>query len=157
MHTGGRRAEHHDPAVPHLPAVAERTVQHVPAEPGLDPRHDGQLVPQPGGHEESTSTEAPPVLQDDLEEVVGLPPGRGGHAFHDPAPVALQLPAAQREELRRRPPLVAEEAVDPCGRSVPWLAGVDDEDRLPRPCQGGCPGQASSAPADDEDIQDRRW
>jgi len=42
-------AEHPDSLVAHLPAVAERAVQHVPAPPLGQPRHVGQHVDQAGG------------------------------------------------------------------------------------------------------------
>jgi hypothetical protein len=94
--TGGQDA---DRLVADLPPVAVRAVQDVAAPALGHARQVGQLVDQPGGHQQPAGRHLTPVVQGDAEAAVVLPSGCRDDPGHDLSPVAGQLVPADGQEF----------------------------------------------------------
>ena len=126
-----RPAGEHGEALPgDLVPVAVGAVQDVPSEPLGQAVDLGQHVGDPAGQDDSACADGPGVVADLEPGTVGVLPRRdAGHpAVDDRGAVAGRLGPTLRQELGRRDALVAQQVVDPLGRRVAGLAGVDDDD-----------------------------
>jgi hypothetical protein len=116
-----------DASVSDLEAVAERTMNYV-ASPMLSQAVDvRELVNQTGGGENPTSDYGVTAGEFDAEEVVV---GSGDTIYQrgqDLSAVAADLLLTSGRQVRWRLTFTTEEAVHVCGRSIAWLAGVDDD------------------------------
>ena len=108
----------HDVATPPLP----------------QPGYVGQLVHQPGGHQQPARPHRPAVGEREPEAVVL--PGRGDDlAGDDLSAVPPHLGAAALQQLGRRDPVVAQQSVHTLGGCVARRPGVDHQDRAAGPGQ----------------------
>ena len=144
-------AEHADGLVPDLPPVAVRAVQHVAAPLLPYTGNVGQLVDQPGGHQQPPRGDEAAVVEGDVEPVRGAAHALGLAGQHQ-ATVVLDLLAAGADQLGRADAVAGQEPVHPRGGGVARRSGIDHDHGTPGPPQGHRRAQAGGTTADHRDI-----
>ena len=149
----GERARHDldDAPITHLPAVAERAVDHL-ATPSLAQAVDGgQFVGDPGCHEHATREQgtAPGELN---AETLAIAANVEDAARQDLAAVRTDLSPPDCPQLGRRRTFAPEVTVHVLGRRVARCAIVDHDHRTALTDELECAGEACGRAADDGDI-----
>ena len=122
---GGQNA---DAPVADFPPVAVRAVQHVASPPLGHPRHVGQFVDQPSGHQQPPRPHAAPAVQRH-EEAVAFPRRSLDLSGDDLAAVPGHLLAPVRHQSGRWCAFPGQVVVHVPGRRVARLAGVHHQHR----------------------------
>ena len=131
--------------------MAVRAVHDLPAPALAQPGDLGQLVDEPGGHEQP-----PPVVHGAVvqghDEVAGVAGRRTDPTVDHLDAVAAHLVPTDCEQLERVHAVAAEEAVHTVGGCVARVAGVDHEHRAAGAAQVQGPAQSGRATADHDHV-----
>ena len=138
--------QHTDAPVADLPAVAVRAVQHVTPPPRGHPGQVGQLVGEPGRHEQPPGPHAAPAGQRH-QKAVALPRRGLDPPGDDLAAVPGHLIAPGRRQLGGRRAFPGQAVVHVPGQGVARIPGVDHQHRPPRPRQRQAPAEPGGAAA----------
>ena len=144
---GGQDA---DGLVSHLPAVAERAVQHVAAPPLREARDVRQFVDEPGRDDEPARGKRPGTGAHGEAAVVAR--HGGGDVREHVTAVAGELFAAPREQFTWRDAVVTEVVVHALGGRVAGTALVEDHDAAALARQRRRRAQTRRAPADHHHV-----
>ncbi|BDZ54010.1 hypothetical protein GCM10025870_10830 [Agromyces marinus] len=158
----GRRRDHRDAPVAHLPSVAVRA-QHDAPPPLLGEARDlGKLVDEPRRDEHAPRDQALTGVEDHLErdpvEAAGcrgirFEHGRVGDLARPGRDVVpRQLGPARREQVCGRRVIAAEHAVHVRGGAAARAARIHDEHAPTRPAEHERGAQPGAAAADDDHI-----
>ncbi len=131
--------------------MAVGAVHDVATPPLPQPGYVGQLVHQPGGHQQPARPHRPAVGEREPEAVV-LPRRGDDLAGDDLSAVPAHLGAAALQQLGGRDPVVAQQAVHPLGRRVARRSGVDHQDRAAGAGQHQGPVQPGGAATEHHDV-----
>jgi hypothetical protein len=153
------RGEDADPGAARLVAVAVRAVQDVAAPTSREAGDRGQLVGQPGRHDDAAGLDLLPVGQIRAEprpqRFLAEPLEPGHLAGPDLTPVRDEGRPAVGQQLGGGGALAAEVVVHARRGRVARLARVDDEDGAQRAGQGHAGGETGRATSHHEDVEER--
>lgn len=148
----GGAANHAEPPVADLVAVAVGAVQDVACPPGREARNVGELVPQPGRDQEATGPDAVTSGEEDPEAVAAVGDDVGDGAVEKVAAVPGDFVASCRDQLGGWHAVAREEAVHVGRRGVPWGAVINDDDVSPGPGQDQGGREAGGTAADNDYV-----
>jgi hypothetical protein len=145
-------AQDSDGLVPHLPPVAIRAVEEIPAPPLSNARDLRQLVAGAGRHQDAPRFQH--LTPGQANEKAGLDP-------HDLIldqlhAVAANLDAARDQQLGRRHPIAGQEPMHVGRWGIARRSCIDDSDSAPRPAQDESRAQAGRSTAHHHDVVARR-
>src|SRR5579883_736378 len=145
-----------DRSVAPLPAVAVRAVVDAPAVERLNPGDSGDLVDDPGGHQQDAGREPGAVLELDLEALLKTP-GRDDLGLPQfDGWVSPELLAPDSQQLGGFDAVAGEEAVQAVRGGVARAAVVEDDHPAAAPPEEERGVQAGRAGAHDDDVDHDR-
>ena len=138
--------------VAHLPAVAERAVEHRPPPERLDPGQRRRVVAQPVGQHDRVGAHGRPVRRRDDEPVADPLGVLDGAMAELDVRMLLRAGAARFAQVRRLHPIMPEQPADTLGDGVRRPVVVHHEHALARPAQHERRAQARGPAADDHGV-----
>jgi hypothetical protein len=126
-------------------------VQHIMAPAFAEAGHLGQLIHQPGRHQQSPSLDDLPIIEGH-RKAVGRPLGALGRSQDNARAVRLGLLPPDGDQVSGRDAVTGQEAVHAIGRGVAGSASVDDDDGAASAAQDERGAEAGRAATDDSRL-----